>query len=152
MNPLEIRAIIAVVLALGAGWGGYTLASHHYERLMATDRIAQDTAIQAQQVKAIADLQAQQAATVAAEKQYEALKATSDGLSQRLADSVSNYASLRGSVLSTASSAAALADAARASSTSNSELASLVRSATEACEGDAAQLTALQTWANQGAK
>lgn len=150
MTPLEIRAIITVVLALLSGWGGYTLASHHYERLMAADRIAQDSALQIAQQKSIAELQAQQSATVAAENQYAALKVTSDQLSTTLADSVRQYASLRGSVLSTASSTAALADAARQSAASDSELAGLVRSATEACEGDAAQLTALQTWA--GAK
>src|SRR5579859_5820342 len=138
MTLLELRLIAYGILFLGivgaSAWGSYVITSHHYERVMQAERLAQDAALQTHQAKAIADLQAQQAATTAAEKQFETLKAISDGLSQRLADSVSNYASLRGSVLSTATSAAALANAARQGAQRDSQLAGLVRQAVAACE------------------
>ena len=153
MSPLELRILMYGVLALVFGGGNIWIGCHftaqHYEALMARDAAARDQAIQTQQQQAIAALTAQQAATAAAEKQYETLKATSDGLSQRLVDSLSNYTALRGGLLSTAANTAALADAARKGAGRDSELAGLVRQATEACLNDAATLTALQTWASK---
>lgn len=151
MNPLELRILAYGVLALlfagGNIWLGYHFTAQHYQALAARDAMARDQAIQIQQQQAIAALKAQQAATAAAEKQYETLKATSDATAQRLSDSLSNYAALRGSLLSTAASTATLADAARQGASRNTELAGLVRQATEACLSDAATLTGLQTWA-----
>lgn len=151
MTALELRLIgygLAALLLVGLiGGGGYKLASHHYERLMQADRAAQQQAVLVEQQKTIAAQAAQQAATQAAEKQYADLQAHADDLASRLSSSVSDYAKLRGSLVSASATSAALADAARQGAERNSELASLVRQATESCEGDAAELTALQTWA-----
>lgn len=156
MNPLELRliayAIVTLFLLGGAGWAGHRLTALHYEAIISRNQIAQDQAVLAQQTKALAVLQVQQAATQAAEKQYADLKSTSDGLSQRLADSVSNYAALHRGIMSATSAATAAADAASQGAKRDSELAGLVRQATEACQGDAAELTALQTWARKQQK
>ena len=151
MTALEIRLlsyIAAGLLYTGLIiWGTVTLTSHHFERIEAADRLAQAAQVQTQQQKTIDDLKAQQAATQAAEQKYADLKATTAGLSDQLSRSVSEYTALRRGLVSTAASTAALADAARQGTERDSQLASLVRSATEACEGDAAELTALQQWA-----
>lgn len=146
MSIIELRALIYVAVLFLGGWGGWTLASHHYERLEAVQKLAQDQALQAQQAKAISDLRAQQAATVAAEKQYADLKVTADSSAQQLARSVSEYAALHRSLLSATGAAASLADAASKGAQRDSELAGLVQQAVAACQGDAAELTALQTW------
>jgi septal ring factor EnvC (AmiA/AmiB activator) len=151
MTALEIR----LLAYLGAGiaytalivWATVTLTNHHWERVTAADRLAQAAQVQAQQQKTIDDLKAQQAATAAAEQKYAELKANTAGLSDQLSRSVSEYSALRRGLVSATSSTAALADAARAGAQRDSELAGLVRQATEACQGDAAQLTALQIWA-----
>jgi septal ring factor EnvC (AmiA/AmiB activator) len=151
MTPLEIKILIYGVLALifasGNIWLGCHFTAQHYEALQARDALARDQAIQSQQEKAIAALTAQQAATAAAEKQYADLKSTADGLSQRLADSLRTYTQIRSGLLSSASNTAALADATREGTQRNTELVGLVQRATEACLGDSAQLTGLQTWA-----
>lgn len=148
MTALEIRLLAYAALLGLFAWGIHTLDAHHYERLEALEQVARDNAIQAQQQKAIADLQAQQAATVAAENRYVALKASSDDLSTRLARSVQEYGALRGSLVSATATAAALADAASQGARSNSEIAGLVREATGACLDDSAKLSALQAWAS----
>lgn len=152
MNALELRAIIAVVLALLSGWGGYTLASHHYERLEAQAQVSRDQVAQAQQQKTIADLKSQQAATAAAEQKYVDLQAATNGLSDQLARSVQNYSDLRRGLVSATSTAAAAADAAREGADRDRELAGLVQQATAACLSDSTALTALQTWASANAK
>ena len=152
MTPLEVRiiaySIAAILFATGNIWIGYHFTAQHYEAIAARDALARDQAIQTQQEKAIAALTAQQAATAAAEKQYADLKTTADDLSQRLADSVSGYASLRRGILSATATAAGAVDAAAEGARRDQELAGLVRQATEACLGDAAQLNAFQTWAS----
>lgn len=152
MNPLELRIIVYCVAAILFGacniWIGYHFTAQHYEAIAARDALARDQAIQTQQEKAIAALTAQQAATAAAEKQYADLKTTADGLSDRLAASVSGYAALRRGILSATTSAASAADAAAQGARRDTELAGLVRQATAACLGDAAQLTGLETWAS----
>lgn len=151
MTALEIR-LIAYALGFLAivgvtAWSVHTLDAHHYERLEAADKLAQAAAFQAQQQKTIDDLKAQQAATQAAEKQLETLKAATDGTSRQLSDSVRAYAELRRGLLSATSTAATLADATSKGAQRDSELANLVQQATAGCLNDAAALTALQTWA-----
>ena len=66
MPALEIRVIAYGLLALlivgGCGWGGYTLAAHHYQRLEAVKQLAQDQALQDAQQKVIAAQAAQKTA------------------------------------------------------------------------------------------
>jgi len=151
VSPLEIRLIAYIFAGLlytgFVSWGAATIESHHRDRVEAADRLAQAAQVQAQQVKAIADLKAQQAATAVAEQKYADLKAATSGISDQLARSVSDYAALRRGILSTSATAATLADAARQGAQRDSELASLVRQATSACLEDSTTLTALQTWA-----
>ena len=153
MTALELRLIAYGLTALlvigGSGWAGYTLAAHHYQRIMAQEAADRAKVVEAQQQATIAELKAEQTATEAAEKQYVDLKARSDDLSARLADSVRAYQGLRTGIVSAQASTAALADAARQGAASTGELASLVRQAVAACSDDAAALTALQTWASQ---
>lgn len=151
MTPLEIRLLSYIAAGLLYSglliWGTVTLTSHHFERVEAADKLAQASAIQVQQQKTLDDLKAQQVATQAAEQKYVELKANNDRVAQQFADSLRAYQGLRASVLSAASSTAALADAARAGADRDTRLAELARSAVEACQNDAAQLTALQQWA-----
>lgn len=151
MPAWEIKLLVYIVLGLGytgfVSWGSVTLTNHHWERVGAAEKLAQAAQVQVQQEKTIVELHAQQAATVAAEQKYVDLKAATSGISNQLSRSVSDYSALRRSVLSTASSAAALADAARQSSESDRQLTELVRQATNACLDDSTTLTALQTWA-----
>jgi len=151
VTALEIRLLSYIAAGLLYSglliWGTVTLTSHHFERLEAADKIAQAAAVQASQQKTIDDLKTQQAATAAAEQKYADLKASNDRVAQQFADSLRAYQGLRASVLSAASSTAALADAARAGADRDTRLAELARSAVQACQNDAAQLTALQQWA-----
>lgn len=66
MSALAIRLIacglLALLLVVGASWGVYTLTSHHYERLMAADKLAQDQALQQAQQRVIAAQVAQKLA------------------------------------------------------------------------------------------
>lgn len=77
MSPFEIRLIAYAVLALvtmgGAAWGAHVITSHHYERLMAADKLAQDTALQEAQQKVIAAQTERAAATQQVEKAHELL-------------------------------------------------------------------------------
>lgn len=151
MTALEIRliayAVLAFVLLGMAGYLGYHFTSAHYERVIAADKAAQAIALQDAQYKVIAAQRAQEEATQTAEKQYETLKTSYDAISNDLASSVQQYASLHRLIVSTATSATTKPDAAGPSSSSIDSLAELVRQATAACANDAAELTALQTWA-----
>jgi hypothetical protein len=77
ISGLEIRVIAYAIVALGlmgsTAWGAYTITSHHYERVMAMDKLAQDSALQSAQQRVIAAQAAQAAAEQKAEKDHEAL-------------------------------------------------------------------------------
>lgn len=152
MTALEIRLIAYAVLAfvlLGlSGYLGYHFTAAHYERVIALRDAAEARALSASQEKVIAAQAAQAEATQKAETQYESLKSNYDSLSGHLADSVREYASLRSVIVSRATGPAAQPDAASPSPSSLDSLAELVRQATAACTSDAAELTALQTWAS----
>lgn len=156
MTVLEIKLIVYGLLFLalvgGVSWVTYTLTSHHYERLEAADKLAQDQALAQAQNQVIAAQKAQQAAAQSAEKQYADLKSHDDTLARALSGSVSNYAALSRGVVSTSATTAAFADAARAGAERDRELTVLVQQAIGACLGDAAELTALQTWAQGTSK
>lgn len=151
MTPLEMRLICYGLAALliigGAGVGGYELAAHHYQRLAAAEQIAQANAVIAQQQKNAALVAQQQAAGVAAEKQYDDLKASATTLGDELADSLREYESLRTHLLPTTASTASEPDAAPAGAGGTEQVATLAGSAATACLGDAAELQALQSWA-----
>lgn len=151
MSAWEIKLLVYIIFGLGytafVSWGSVTLESHHRDRIEAAEKLAQAAKVQSQQIKSIADLKVQQAATVAAEQKYVDLKAITSGISDQLARSVSEYSALRRGILSTNASTTALADAARQSAERNTQLAGLVRQATSSCLDDSATLTALQTWA-----
>lgn len=151
MSAWEIKLLVYIIFGLGytafVSWGSVTLESHHRDRIEAAEKLAQAAEVQSQQIKSIADLKVQQAATVAAEQKYVDLKAITSGISDQLARSVSEYSALRRGILSTNASTTALADAARQSAERNTQLAGLVRQATSSCLDDSATLTALQTWA-----
>jgi hypothetical protein len=153
VTALEIRilgyALAALIVLGGSFYAGHHVASIHYEARIAADRAAQDKALSDAKDHEIVVLKAQQAATQAAESQYAELKARADNLGGQLADSVRQYASLHSGLLSTAASAAALADATRQGADRDRELAELARQAATACLGDAATLTGLQTWAKR---
>ena len=147
MSPLEIRLIAyAIVLGLYT-WGIHTLDAHHYERVEAAEKLAQANAYAAQQSQVIASLRTQEAATQAAEKQYETLKATADATAQRFSDSLRAYESLRARAVPAASGPAALTDAAARIPCSDPELDRLSNAAIKAALNDTATLTGLQTWA-----
>lgn len=67
MTPLEIRLIAYILAGLAytgfISWGSVTLTSHHYERIMAAEKLAQDQVVQ----QAQADVITAQAARRAAE-------------------------------------------------------------------------------------
>lgn len=151
MTALELRLIcyglVFLIIVGGAGTAGYRLATHHYQALMAADTAAQQEALADAQRQVIAAQQAQAAATDAAEKQYENLKANSDALGQRLTDSLRQYAALRSVLVSQAARPATEPHAAGEGSGSPAGIADLAGRAATACEEDAAELTALQTWA-----
>lgn len=151
MTALELRLIAYGLLAFlmlgGSGFGGYQLASHHYERLMAADQLAQQNAVIAAQEKTAAVVAAQQAASIAAEKQYEDLRTSANTLGDQLANSLRQYASLRDAIVSTAGSSAASAHAASKGPSGDQSLTGLAGQAATGCLEDAAELTALQSWA-----
>ena len=151
MTALELRLIaygLGALLIIGTvGTGGYKLAAHHYQALMAADKAAQEEALHEADQRVIAAQQAQAAASDAAEKQYENLKADSDALGHRLTDSLREYAALRGLIVSEASHPAGSADAAGQGTQGNPGIADLSGQAASACLEDAAKLTSLQTWA-----
>jgi len=151
MTALEIRllayALLALILLGGAGYVGAHFTALHYERVMAADRAAQTQAILIEQQKTIAAQAAQQAATQAAEKQYEDLKASADATAQRLSDSVRQLAALHSFVLSSPPGSPAQPDATPAESTGPDRLAAAAGRVDKTCREDAARLTALQTWA-----
>lgn len=151
MTPLEIRLIAYAIAALGLLTGSglivYRITSNHYEALIARDRQAQDKALQDAQQNVIAAQQAQQNATRESEQKYVDLKNQYDALGSHLADSVRQYAALRGGIVSSTSTAATAADAASQSAQRVGELAVLVRQAVDAISDDTAQCAALQQWA-----
>lgn len=151
MTALELRILtygLAALLLIGTvGTGGYKLASHHYQALMAADRAAESEALTNAQARVIAAQQAQAAASDAAEKQYEHLKADSDALGKRLTDSLRQYSALRGLIVSQASHPSGSADATGPRTGGTPDVAELSGQAASACLKDAAELTALQSWA-----
>src|SRR5690348_7021218 len=110
MTVLELRILVyglaALLIISGAGFCGYELSAHHYQRLMAADQVAQQNAVIAEQQKNVALVAQQQAASIAAEKQYEDLKASATHLGGELATSLREYAALRASLVPSAASAA----------------------------------------------
>ncbi len=77
MSPLEIRIILYAVGALIFGgsiaWGAVSITSHHYERIMAADKLAQDEALQDAQQKVIAAQAEREKATQQVQKAHELL-------------------------------------------------------------------------------
>ena len=153
MTALEIRLLAYGLLAFlvigGAGIGGYELAAHHYQRLMALDQIAQQNAVIAANEKTQAVVAQQQAASVAAEKRYEDLQTSASTLGDELTRSLREYASLHRDILSSSSHTTSGAYAAGQGTGSAGSLAGVAGQAAEACEQDAAELTALQQWARR---
>lgn len=152
MTPLEIRLIAYIVTGLlytgFVSWGSVTLESHHRDRVEAADKLAQAAQVQVQQAQVIADLKAQQAATVAAENKYETLKNDYAALSSRFDSSLSNYTQVHGQLVSATSTAAALTHAAATGACSDTEVGRLSGEAVKAALSDAAELAGLQTWAS----
>jgi hypothetical protein len=68
MTPAELEArliaygVAFLLLVGGAGWAGYTIAAHHYERLELIEKDAQNTALQEAQRNVIAAQAAQKSA------------------------------------------------------------------------------------------
>ncbi len=151
MTALEIRLIVYAVLAfmlLGmAGYLGYHFTAAHYERVIALRDAAESRALQDAQSKVIAVQKAQEEATQKAETKYATLKNSYDALSNDLASSVQQYASLHRLIVSRPADTPTKPNAAGSSSSSIDSLTELVRQATAACTSDSAELTALQTWA-----
>ena len=151
MSALEIRLLAYGLLAFlvigGAGIGGYELAAHHYQRIMAIDQIAQQNAVIAANEKTQAIVAQQQAASVAAEKRYEDLQTSASTLGDELTRSLREYASLRDRIVSASSHAPSGAHAAGEGTSGARGLAGMAGQAAEACEQDANELTALQLWA-----
>ncbi len=75
MSPLEIRIILYAVGALIFGgsiaWGAVSITSHHYERIMAADKLAQDEALQDAQQKVIAAQAEREKATQQVQKAHD---------------------------------------------------------------------------------
>lgn len=151
MTTLEIRLLAYGLLAFlvigGAGIGGYELAAHHYQRIMAIDQIAQQNAVIAANEKTQAIVAQQQAASVAAEKRYEDLQTSASTLGDELTRSLREYASLRDRLVPAGSHAPSGAHAAGEGTSGARGLAGMAGQAAEACEHDANELTALQLWA-----
>jgi hypothetical protein len=151
VTALELRiiayALLALVLLGGSAWVGHRLTAIHYESLLAAEKAAQAAALQDAQRNTIAAQQAQAEALQQAEKQYADLKVDYDSLGGRLADSVRQYAALRSVILSQAGNAAPKPDAVPQGASGDSRLATLSGHAATACLEDAAELTALQSWA-----
>jgi hypothetical protein len=74
VTALEIRliayALAGLALIGGSIWLGHIVTAHHYERIMAADKLAQDEALQAAQQKTIAAEAAQRAAESKAENEH----------------------------------------------------------------------------------
>lgn len=151
MTALEIRliayALTALILLGGAGWLGYHFTAAHYERVIALRDAAEAKALDESRQQVIAAQQAQAEAIQKGETRYADLKTQYDSLSGNLANSVRQYASLRGLIVSSAPGTSPKPDAAGPSAASLDGLAELVRRATAACANDSAELTGLQTWA-----
>lgn len=151
MTALEIRLILyslaGLLLIGGSVWLGYHFTREYYVDQIERTQAAQAQALSQAQQAVIAAQNTQQAASQAAEKQYADLSKANGDLSNRLASSLQNYTQLRGGIVSATSTAAAAVNAASEGTRRNTELVGLVRQATDACLGDAAQLTALETWA-----
>ena len=151
MTALEVRIIAYGLAVLGligfGGWSGYRLTRNHYEAAIAADRAAQDNVLAQAQAATIAAQNAQAAATRASEQQYENLKASYDGLGARLADSVRELTAIHRSLVSSGPRAPAEPHAASAGAGGDTGIAAAAGRATDACLHDAAELTALQSWA-----
>ena len=107
MTALEFRLIayglLFLIIVGGSGFLGYHIAARHYQAVMAADRAASEQAVLAQQERTIAAQNAANAASVAAEKQYEDLKASSALVGDELSRSLRAYAYLRRSLMSSKS-------------------------------------------------
>lgn len=151
MTALELRLIgyglLALILIGGAGTAGYKLAANHYQREMQAEELAQQSAVAAAQEKTAAVVAQQQAASVAAEKQYDDLKGSATTLGDELASSLRQYAALRRVPVSTPSTAPTEPHAAGQGASGDQGVAGLAGQAAQACLEDAAELTALQSWA-----
>lgn len=151
MTALELRLIgyglLALILIGGAGTAGYKLAANHYQRVMQADQLAQQNAVIAAEEKTAAVVAAQQAAAIAAEKQYDDLKGSATTLGDELASSLRQYAALRRVLVPTAATATAESHAAGQGTSGDPGVAGMAGQAAQACLEDAAELTALQSWA-----
>lgn len=151
MTALEIRllayGLLASILLGGAAIGGYKLAAHHYQRVMAADQVAQQNAVIAAEEKTQAIEAEQQAAAAAAERRYEDLQASASTLGGELTRSLRQYASLRDRLVPAGAGTAPGPHAAGAQPGGAQGLAGLAGEAATACAEDAARLTALQQWA-----
>lgn len=151
MTALEIRllgyGLLLILIVGGSAFMGYRLSSRHYQALMTADKAAEQQAVLAQQEKVIAARMAQEAASVAAEKQVEDAKASSALIGDELARSLRSYAYLRSSLMSAASKPTADSHASAEGAAGNPGLTGLAGQAATACEEDAATLSALQSWA-----
>ncbi len=119
----------------------------HYEDVIAADARAQQAALAAAQQRII-DIQAMQAqAAQDAQTKLVALQGTFSGLSQRLADSVRSYDSLRAAIVPAGTHTSGQPARASAGAAGDQGIAGLAGQAAAGCYHDAAELTALQTWA-----
>lgn len=144
---LGIYAAIAAALLLAGGLGGYRFAANHYEVRIAAAQHASDAALSEAQARVIAAQAAQALSSANAEKDFAALKNTSDSLASQLTDSLRRYAALRERPVPGVPGTPAKPPDASPFAASDSRIAELSGLAWHACLEDAAQLSALQGWA-----
>lgn len=151
LTGLEVRilayGLLALALVGGASLETWRLTSSHYQALMTADKAAEQQAVLTQQQKVIAAQTSQQAASEAAQRQVEDAKASAVILGDQFSGVLRQYTSLYRRIVSTPATTSSRPDVSPEESAGDPGLAGVAGQAVAACEADAAQLAAFQTWA-----